>query len=302
MTFSRILRKSPRSCVFLGVLTAGACAALSLGTIPARAGGGSRAEMVTIPAGKFIMGSAAEEREYGYKLDETLHKSSVARRNKWFEKETRKAPELPAYRIDKYLVTNDDYQVFVNAAGRPAPHVPRAVWKGYGLIHRFAAAKRFVWREGRFPPGRAAHPVVLVSHADAAAFCAWRGRREGRRLRLNTAPEREIAARGEDGRYFPWGNEFDPDRLNSYDGGPFDTTPVGRYPSGASPHGVLDMAGMVFEWTATPAEWDKKLYVVKGGSWDDFPGVTRPAARHGRPAAMKHILIGFRCAGPAPPE
>ncbi len=302
MTFSRILRKSPRSCVFLGVLTAGACAALSLGTIPARAGGGSRAEMVTIPAGKFIMGSAAEEREYGYKLDETLHKSSVARRNKWFEKETRKAPELPAYRIDKYLVTNDEYQVFVNAAGRPAPHVTRAVWKGYGLIHRFAAAKRFVWREGRFPPGRAAHPVVLVSHADAAAFCAWRGRREGRRLRLTAEPEWEKAARGEDGRYFPWGNEFDPDRLNSYDGGPFDTTPVGRYPSGASPHGVLDMAGMVFEWTATPAEWDKKLYVVKGGSWDDFPGVTRPAARHGRPAAMKHILIGFRCAGPAPPE
>jgi formylglycine-generating enzyme required for sulfatase activity len=62
------------------------------------------------------------------------------------------------------------------------------------------------------------------------------------------------------------------------------------------------MAGMVFEWTSTPAEWDKKLYVVKGGSWDDFPGVTRPAARHGRPAPIKHILIGFRCAGRAPPE
>ncbi|MFQ5693832.1 MAG: formylglycine-generating enzyme family protein [Nitrospinota bacterium] len=255
--------------------------------------------MVIIPAGKFIMGSTAEEREYGYKLDETLHKSSVARQNRWFENETRREVALPAYRIDKYLVTNADYQEFVNATGHRAPYVAQKVWDSYGLIHKYRAVKRFLWEEGRYPPGRASHPVVLVAQADAAAYCEWRGKREGRRLRLPTEAEWEKAARGTDGRRFPWGNRFDPDRLNSYDGGPFDTVPVGRYPSGASPYGVLDMAGMVFEWTSTKAEWDDTKYIVKGGSWDDYPGVTRSAARHGRPAGLKHILVGFRCAGPA---
>lgn len=248
------------------------------------------------------MGSTREEREYGYGLDENLHKSSAARKNRWFENETRREVDLPAYRIDKYLVTNADYQGFIDAARRPAPHVSREVWESYGLIHRYSAVQRFLWKDGRYPPGRAAHPVVLVSHADAAAYCEWRGKQEGRRLRLPAEEEWEKAARGTDGRHFPWGNAFDPERLDSYDSGPFDTVPVGRYPSGASPYGVLDMAGMVFEWTSTKAEGDEEKYIVKGGSWDDLPGVTRSAARHGRPAGLKHILIGFRCAGPVAPE
>ncbi|MFQ5913645.1 MAG: formylglycine-generating enzyme family protein [Nitrospinota bacterium] len=285
----------------LGLLAA-ACMTVLTGSSRAYAGGGSRAEMGIIPAGKFVMGSTREEREYGYKLDETLHNSSVARRNRWFENETRREVNLPAYRIDKYLVTNADYKGFADATGRPAPFVTQGVWDSYGLIHKYSAVKRFLWREGRYPPGRAAHPVVLVPHADAAAYCEWRGKKEGRKLRLPTEEEWEKAARGADGRYFPWGNVFDAARLNSYDGGPFDTVPVGRYPSGASPSGILDMAGMVFEWTWTRAAWDPGKFIVKGGSWDDYPGVTRSAARHGRPSALKHILIGFRCAGPVSPE
>ncbi|MBI3451902.1 MAG: SUMF1/EgtB/PvdO family nonheme iron enzyme, partial [Rhodospirillales bacterium] len=94
-------------------------------------------------------------------------------------------------------------------------------------------------------------------------------------------------------RRFPWGDAFDPARLNSHDRGPFDTTPVGRYSDGASPYGMLDAAGQVFEWTATP-DGDAR-YIVKGGSWDDRGcGICRPAARHSRPAGIKHILIGFR--------
>ncbi len=288
--------------ILRAALPAALLVSLMMKPVPVFSGGGSRAEMILIPAGKFMMGSTPEEREYGYRLDEHLHNSPVARQNQWFEIEQRREVELPAYRIDKYLVSNEDYQGFVNATGRPVPFVTSSVWSGYGLIHKYAATKRFLWREGRFPPGRSAHPVVLVSHADASAYCQWRGRREGRPSRLPTEAEWEKAARGENGRYFPWGNEFDPDRLNSYDGGPFDTVPVGRYPSGAAPYGGLDMAGMVFEWTSTVAEWDDKKYVVKGGSWDDFPGVTRSAARHGRPAALKHILVGFRCAGPPSAE
>jgi len=83
---------------------------------------------------------------------------------------------------------------------------------------------------------------------------------------------------------------------DSYDGGPYDTVPVGQYPQGQSPYGVLDMAGQVFEWTSTLFTSDPPRYVVKGGAWDDLPGVTRTAARHGRPAALKHVLMGFRCA------
>ena len=105
--------------------------------------------------------------------------------------------------------------------------------------------------------------------------------------------EWEKAARGTDGRYFPWGNAFDASLLNSHDAGPFDTVPVGRYPSGASPYGLLDAAGQVFEWTETVG--GTRRYIVKGGSWDDKGcGVCRPAARDSRPADIKHILIGFR--------
>jgi formylglycine-generating enzyme required for sulfatase activity len=69
--------------------------------------------------------------------------------------------------------------------------------------------------------------------------------------------------------------------------------PVGRFPKGRSPFGLLDPAGQVFEWTSSEAK--KGRYFVKGGSWDDKGcGVCRPAARHARPKALKHILIGFR--------
>ena len=245
--------------------------------------------MVDIPAGEFWMGSTPEEREYGYRLDETLHGSTVARRQRWFEVEIRQRLDLPAYRIDRNLVTNADYARFVAATGHRVPFVNESVWRGYRLVHGYAAVVKFLWRDGRPPAGREQHPVVLVSHADATAYCAWRG------TRLPSEAEWEKAARGTDGRYFPWGDTFDAARLNSEDGGPFDTVPVGSYPDGQSLYGVLDMAGQVFEWTATLFRKEPPRYVVKGGSWDDFPGVTRSAARHGRPLELKHILIGFRC-------
>ena len=254
------------------------------------AGQASPPPMVTIPAGEFWMGSTSEEREYGYRLDETLHGSTVARRQGWFEVEARRRLDLPAYRIDRHLVTNADYARFVADTEHRAPFVSQSVWRGYRLVHGYPAVVKFLWRDERPPAGREQHPVVLVSHIDAAAYCAWRG------ARLPSEAEWEKAARGTDGRYFPWGDTFDAERLNSEADGPFDTVPVGQYPNGQSPYGVLDMAGQVFEWTATLFRKEPPRYVVKGGSWDDFPGVTRSAARHGRSPELKHILIGFRCA------
>ncbi len=264
-------------------------------------GGGKRpglvqTAMVTIPAGPFTMGSTPAEREYGYRLDETLHGSTTARQYRWFASETRRTLTLHAYRIDRNLVTNADYQRFVASTGHRVPSVTAPLWQSYGLIHEYATVRKFLWSEARPAAGRERHPVVLISHRDAVAYCTWRGQQEGRPLRLPTEAEWEKAARGPDGRYFPWGNTFEAHRLNSYDQGPFNTVPVGQYPQGQSPYGLWDMAGQVFEWTSTPQTTTPPKFIVKGGSWDDLPGVTRSAARHGRPADLKHILVGFRCA------
>ena len=134
----------------------------------------------------------------------------------------------------------------------------------------------------------------MVSYGDAVAYGKWLSKKTGQNWHLASADQWEKAMRGSSGNYFPWGNRFDPARLNSHDNGPFDTSKVGRYPKGASPFGVLDGAGQVYEWTSTPGNRTGK-HVVKGGSWDDKGcGVCRPAAFHSRPDAIRHILIGFR--------
>lgn len=251
-----------------------------------------------IPAGRFVAGSDRAEREHAYRLDEQAYGHSVTREQRWYEGELdRHVEELPAFAIMKTLVTNADYARFVAATGHPAPDVDAATWAGYRLVHPYERTRRHAWVRGAPPEGRENHPVVLVSHADAEAFAAWLSERTGETWRLPTRLEWEKAARGTDGRWFPWGMDWDPARANTHDRGPFDTTPVGSYPDGASPFGMLDPAGNVFEWTADPQPGsDGGRYVVKGGgSWDDKGcGVCRPAAGHSRPADLKHILIGFR--------
>ena len=250
--------------------------------------------VVDIPAGPFIAGSDRAEREAAYRLDEAAYGHSRTREGRWYEGERpRETLELPAFAITRTLITNRLYAAFVAATGHRAPDVDPRTWAGYGLIHPYERTRRHAWRGGRPPPGREDHPVVLVSHDDARAFAAWLSAETGWSWRLPTVLEWEKAARGDDGRRFPWGDGWDPARLNSHDRGPFDTLPVGRFPEGASPYGLLDPAGQVFEWTASPRGAGR--FLVKGGSWDDSGcGVCRPAAQHSRPHALKHILIGFR--------
>jgi len=250
--------------------------------------------VVEIGRGAFVVGSDSREREYAYRLDEAAYGSPVTREQRWYDGERPRArAETGGYGITMTPITNRQYAAFVSATGHPAPEVDRKTWQSYGLIHPYERTRRFAWIEGRPPAGREDHPVVLVSQSDAKAYGAWLTRRTARTWRLPTEREWEKAARGVDGRAFPWGNEFDPTKLNSHDAGPFDTLPVGRFPAGASPFGVLDAAGQVYEWTSTSAGPGRAI--VKGGSWDDKGcGVCRPAARHARPVALKHVLVGFR--------
>ncbi len=251
-------------------------------------------EVVPIPAGPFIAGSDRAEREAAYRLDEAAYGHDLTRQGRWYEGERERAvARTGAYAITRTPITGRQYAAFLAATGHRPPGVDEATWRGYRLVHPFSATARFQWSDARPPRGREEHPVVLVSRADAEAYASWLSEITARRWRLPTELEWEKAARGSDGRRFPWGERFDPARLNSHDAGPFDTTPVGRYPGGASPFGLLDAAGQVFEWTATGAGPGRAI--VKGGSWDDRGcGVCRPAARHARPVELRHILIGFR--------
>ena len=257
-------------------------------------------DLVTIPAGAFIAGSDAAERELAYQLDEDAYGHSVTRDRGWYDRERPRGPvETAAYRITRTPITNAQYAAFITATGHPAPDVDEATWQIYRLIHPYSRSRRYAWVDGRPPAGLGDHPVVMVSHGDAMAYAAWLGRETGMTWRLPGEIEWEKAARGADGRYFPWGDGFDPSRLNSHDAGPFGTVAVGSFPAGASPYGLLDAAGQVFEWTASAAGAGR--FLVKGGSWDDKGcGICRPAARHSRPQDIKHILIGFRLVAAAP--
>lgn len=247
---------------------------------------------VTVEAGQFIRGSDDREREYAYQLDEWAYGHDRTRTSKWYDTEpAREQASTDAYRITVTPVTNQQYHEFIKATSHRAPEVSESEWKSYRLIHPYSRTRKFAWKDGHPPPDRLDHPVVLVSYDDAVAYAAWLSEVTDQQWRLPTENEWVKAARGKQGNIFPWGDQFDPQKLNSHDAGPFDTVAVGSV-SAPSPYGMLDAAGQVFEWTNAPG---LKRAWVKGGSWDDSGcGVCRPAARHSRPKHLKHILVGFR--------
>ena len=244
---------------------------------------------VLIPAGPFWIGSDAEERSLANRLSSP---ETVAA--DWFSMETpRHRVESEAFCIDRHLVTQKQYLDFVARTDHTPPGISRADYERQGfLVHDYSGLMPYLWARSTPPRDKLDHPVVLVSARDAQAYC----RRQHPAGRLPSELEWEKAARGTDGRIFPWGDTWDPERLNSAARGPQGTTPVGRYGSGASPFGILDAAGNVFQWTST--RLPSGLRVLKGCAWDDDAGLCRPAASHARPEASRHILIGFRCAGP----
>jgi toxoflavin biosynthesis protein ToxD len=251
--------------------------------------------MLAIPAGKYIAGSTAEERGAAYDDYKATAGYDTARENKWFDGEDdRHMSTIPAYRIDLMPVTQAEFAEYVITGGAPAPTIDEATWNAQHFVQDYATVQRYLWQDGSPPVGREDHPVVLVTWQEAQSYCEWRGRLRGEARRLPTEGEFEKAARGDQGVAYPWGNTYEATKLNSAVAGPRDTTPVGQYQDGASPYGMLDAAGNVFQWTSTRFS-DGKM-TVKGSAWEDFGGVGRGASRHGRLIGARHIIVGFRCA------
>jgi formylglycine-generating enzyme required for sulfatase activity len=185
--------------------------------------------------------------------------------------------------IDRYEVTNADYKNFLDATGyRPSE------------AHNFLRH----WENG-FPVKKADHPVVWVSLEDARAYATWAGKR------LPTDIEWQRAAQGDDGRRWPWGNEFDPDKCNSDTPG---TTPVDAFPLNTSPFGVRDLVGNVWEWIDVVCSdgWHNwcflrggSYYNAKGSMWYTEGGA-QPVFHHLKflllnPSIDRCGTIGFRC-------
>jgi serine/threonine-protein kinase len=182
----------------------------------------------------------------------------------------------PEFWIDKTLITNAEYKRFLDDNPRHPVPFTEEDW-----------AQQYNWdRQTRtFPLGQEEHPVVLVGYQDAIAYAAWAG------ARLPTEEEWEKAARGTDGRKYPWGR-WDWNRCNTVEAQILATTPVGLYsPEGDSPYGCTDMAGNVWEWTATEDDVGR---VVRGGSFINDRLYARCAFREWDLQGSGLRLYGFR--------
>ncbi|MEO1133953.1 MAG: SUMF1/EgtB/PvdO family nonheme iron enzyme [Cyanobacteria bacterium J06639_1] len=259
-----------------------------------------------IPAGEFVAGSDRAERDYAYRLSAEFAASAPEnvpsaeeqlRAAQWFEGErSRSTSSLPGFCLSRTLVANADYRAFVRATDHRSPFISAEDYQEQGfLVHPYEAVKPYLWKDETFPPGTENHPVVLVSVDDAIAYARWKGQQDGASYRLPTAEEWEKAARGTDGRYFPWGNEWQDGAMNAANSELWGTNEIAQFPQSRSVYGIEDMAGNVFEYTSTMSDRDGQLRVVmKGCSWDDLPGFCRAAYQHTRPLKSRHILFGFR--------
>jgi formylglycine-generating enzyme required for sulfatase activity len=191
---------------------------------------------------------------------------------------------LKAFQIGRYPVTVQEYRRFIEDDG-----YRNEAWLKEGRADDRTQPDR--WEEQLIHPNR---PVVSVTWHEAAAYCAWAGGR------LPGEAEWERAARGTERREYPWGNEPpDPSRANYDKTKVVAPTPVGLFTRGATPDGMDDLAGNVWEWTA---DWYAKdeSRVVRGGSWDSQSGSLRAAYRFRVGPGGRVVSVGFRCARDVP--
>ena len=197
--------------------------------------------MVLIPEGPFLMGSTEEDINKLLELDRNVEASR-------FDVEVpQREVYMSAYLIDKYPVTNAKYRKFIESGG----YKQRDFWSDAGWD--YVQQSKPLDSDGVHSAldGKDDCPVVNVSWYEAEAFAKYAGKR------LPTEAEWEKAARGTDGRIYPWGNEFDKTKLNCAESKIEKPTPVTKFPEGISGYGCFDMAGNVWEWTA---DWFDSQY------------------------------------------
>jgi formylglycine-generating enzyme required for sulfatase activity len=246
-------------------------------------------EQILIPAGEFLLGGADLEAQQTFG-------NGVA-----YPEVPQHSVSLAEYWIDKFEVSNRQYALCVSAGACTPPK-----WNVSFTRNSYYDNPEF-----------ANYPVIFVSWWQAGEYCAWAGRR------LPSEAEWEKAARGTDGRLYPWGNEpVSSDRANlcdgncpkthaniNFDDGYPDTAPVDAFPNGASPYGVMNMSGNVWEWTSTltapypydpadgrenPDTYDHRIW--RGGSWANGPWYLRSSTRYHSVQKYQYFNVGFRCA------
>ena len=240
---------------------------------------------VPIPAGTFLMG--IPERELS-----ALAKRFGGTRESYAEEAPQHMVTLTAYEIAQVPVTNRVYAVWIEYSSSRPP---------------------ITWHGSQPPAALLDLPVVDVTWDEAQAFCAWLRNAINQPVRLPTEAEWEYAARGADGRMWPWGNDFDATRANVAEAACGCPTPVGVFASGASPFGVLDLAGNVWEWTAslqvsypykandgreslTPVPALDRRRIMRGGCWANPGHFARTTCRFRLPPDRSTHLLGFRLA------
>ena len=224
-------------------------------------------EMVTIPAGPFVRGTTSGG----------------------FDEQPQRTIYVDTFSIDRYEVTNHQYQQFVAATGHRKPGPPSRYAKSIGRMRGTN------------------QPVVYVSWDDANDYCRWKGKR------LPTEAEWEKAMRGTDARLWPWGNQEKPNGANwaRVQDGHEVSARVGSFPTDKSPYGVMDGAGNVMEWVA---DWYQETYykdapdkdppspefgifrVMRGGGYTTTGGDIRITSRSKMVPDFRDETIGFRCA------
>jgi len=233
----------------------------------------SYADMILVPGGRYYYQATHRFREGGFILFD----------------EGPRYTEMGSFYMDRYEVTNAQFKEFLDATG----YQPAVAHNFLRHWPRDSAGRMAI------PPGLADHPVVWVNLEDARDYAAWAGKR------LPSDIEWQRAAQGDDGRKWPWGNEFDPAKCNSDTPG---TTPVDAYPANVSPFGVGDMVGNVWEWIDVQLSdgWNRwclirggSYYNARGSMWY-VEGGAQPVHHHHKFLLMNPSLdrcgtIGFRC-------
>lgn len=211
--------------------------------------------------------------------------------------------ELDAFALQRTPVTCGQYVDFLNAIvgddpERARQHAPRVRddMPSYFPLEddRYVVPREDAEGDAWDPDW----PICIINRLDALAYIAWRCERDGRDYRLPSSMEWEKAARGVDGRLYPWGHHFDASFCHMRESAPGKSMPkaVGSTPTDRSPYGVLDMAGNIAEWTSTPADDSANTYILRGGSFNSFPLMCRLDWHQTSPQHYRHVHYGFRMA------